>query len=217
MKEKTLQRDLRLIIVRDNEELFFSHSLFCEKCLNSSIEAPQQLCHMDVDAEQLLHLPSFLRTKLEYWGARACCTMMLTALFASKCFVLSNWWGCETVWWPTYIWQMCFSPRWREEHRGKKSARENRRGEEKANKRTCETNSQREDLQSQLCQTEDEVKEKQPIKHLATCPFNAGALCSFGAIQGEYVFCLKWLLGRKLKSSEEQLSTDPTYCLLKTY
>lgn len=143
--------------------------------------------------------------------------MMLTGLFASKCFVLSNWWGCETVWWPTYIWQMCFSPCWREEHRGKKSTRENRRGEEKANKRKCEANSQREDLQSQLCQTEDEVKEKQPIKHLATCPFNAGALCSLGAIQGEYVFCLKWLLGRKLKSSEEQLSTDPTYCLLKMY
>lgn len=27
VKEKTLRRDLRLIIVRDNEELFFSHSL----------------------------------------------------------------------------------------------------------------------------------------------------------------------------------------------
>lgn len=66
---------------------------------------------------------------------------------------------------------------------------------------------------SKLCHTEG-VKRNPKIKNLAKCLFNAGGLSEPFRVSANSVWC--GYCDRKLNSSKEQLSTDPTYYSVKS-
>lgn len=130
-----------------------SNSPFCEKGLNSANEAPKLCCHMDIDAEQLLHLPSCLRKKPDRSGAiqhytRRC---WKTCLHQSTSYLATD--EDERLCDDLSVFDKCvFHLVGERSTEGKKSTRGNRGGEERASEGRCEANTvkkrAREDEQS---------------------------------------------------------------------
>lgn len=155
-----------------------------------------------------------------------------TLFFSPKHLDLSNCWGWESTRWPTRIWQVCFSPHWREEHRGKKSQRRASRGGEervrerceavwakqnstedapkkKREKKTTTTKKKKKKIPTEVSEDRRRTKEENAdqSRGIASVGILGVALC-----QGECVLPLMWLLWQEMK---QQLSTGSTYCLIK--
>jgi len=158
-----------------------------------------------MDTEQLLHLPSFLRDKP---GAiqRRRDDAENTRLHQSGSYLATD--EDERPCDDRPVFDKCvFHLVGERSTEGKKSARGNRGGEERASEGRCEANAVNDSTREAGKDTGGrergrerksarlrESKESQRIKDLAKRPLTLPGLCFVRAIQGEYIFRLMWLL-----------------------